>query len=79
MRKWGLDMAEGDSSSSVVMHNRIKADDGVYFEDIAANRKLKNNKYLIIANRTKNKRIRKKNLKKYSQDPTCVQSGMPLY
>lgn len=70
--KCGLDTARGDIFYSAAVWNRIKANDGVYFEDIAANRKLKNNKYLIIANRTKSRRIRKKNLKKYSQDPTYV-------
>lgn len=79
IRKGGLDTARGDIFYSAAVWNRIKANDGVYFEEIAANRKLKNNKYLIIANRTKNRRIRQKNLKKYSQDLTCVQNEIPLH
>lgn len=62
IRKRGLDTARGDIFYSAAVWNRIKANDGVYFEDIAANRKLKNNKYLIIAKRTKNRRIKNKNL-----------------
>lgn len=59
---FGMAVEPRDNFYHTARCKSVNADDGIYFEDIAASRKLKNNKYLIIAKRTKNRRIKNKNL-----------------